>query len=192
LLDVMKTPQGVIYWQVTGWHHQRIDKPQESKIQEGSKIDPDAFQEYSGNTPGAFPPYRIGKDRKGKDRKGDSSVVEHSTTEPPQPEPTTFLVFPIVGDAEDPWWVLTIEHRDRLQELYPTLDVTSECRKALARCEAGSPKTRRGMPKYLANWMNRATERSPGRYQGNGSKEPDLDAIDAEVDRRRAERWQPK
>lgn len=50
------------YLQVTGWHHQRIDKPQKQK-----------FPEPSENTPGTLPPRArgLGKEGKGKDSKGE-------------------------------------------------------------------------------------------------------------------------
>jgi hypothetical protein len=49
--------------------HQRIDKPQPSKI-EGLAVEWVAFQEHSKNDPGAFP---VGVERKGVERKGKGS-----------------------------------------------------------------------------------------------------------------------
>lgn len=51
---------GQRYIQITGWHHQRIDKPQPPKC-------PAPVGDHSGNDPGMVAPDRIGKDRKGKD-----------------------------------------------------------------------------------------------------------------------------
>jgi len=48
------------FLQVTGWHHQRIDKPQDPKY-------PGPDESHSTNAPGTFPPDRIGEDRKGED-----------------------------------------------------------------------------------------------------------------------------
>jgi hypothetical protein len=50
------------YLQITGWHHQRIDKPQAGKC-------PSPVNGYSKNVPRTIPPDRIGEDRIGEDRK---------------------------------------------------------------------------------------------------------------------------
>ena len=47
------------YLQITGWHHQRIDKPQKPKY-------PAPLLDHSKNGTGTIPPDTIGKDRKGK------------------------------------------------------------------------------------------------------------------------------
>lgn len=54
---------GVDYFVVTGWHHQRIDKPQKPKC-------PAPPQDHSANDPGPFPPDRKGKEGKGRERNG--------------------------------------------------------------------------------------------------------------------------
>lgn len=56
--------EGKEYFQVTGWHHQRIDKPQSPKH-------PGPVPDNSKNGRGTF---GVGKDRKGKDRKGKGSA----------------------------------------------------------------------------------------------------------------------
>lgn len=48
------------YFYVTGWHHQRIDKPQPARY-------PDPFQEHSENDAGTLPPDRKGYEGIGKD-----------------------------------------------------------------------------------------------------------------------------
>lgn len=48
------------YLQITGWQHQRIDKPQPAKY-------PAPFFEHSKNDPVPLPPDTIGEDRKGKE-----------------------------------------------------------------------------------------------------------------------------
>ncbi len=50
------------YFYVTGWKHQRIDKPQSPKY-------PDPFQENSTIIPRTIPPDRIGKDTIGEDKR---------------------------------------------------------------------------------------------------------------------------
>jgi len=58
-------------------------------------------------------------------------------------------------------WHLTVSQIADWQAIYPSLDIVAECRKALAWLKANPQKKRTygGMPKYLVNWLNRATER---------------------------------
>jgi hypothetical protein len=154
LIEIHESPQGVCYWQVTGWHHQRIDKPQDPKFDEGPAITEAEFQERSKNVPRPFPPDRIGEDRIGKDRIGDSSFLEDSKNKP-------VLLYPVVGDAKSTTWGLGQDRIDHWKDLFPGLDVLAECRKALAYVE-GTPakrKTARGMTRYLTGWLTRATDR---------------------------------
>lgn len=48
------------FLQITGWHHQRIDKPQPARY-------PAPFIDNSANAPGTLPPDRKGKEGKGKE-----------------------------------------------------------------------------------------------------------------------------
>jgi len=54
------TAEGKGYFEVTGWHHQRIDKPQDPKY-------PPPGEYHSENVPRTILPDRKGKDRKGKE-----------------------------------------------------------------------------------------------------------------------------
>lgn len=51
---------GIGYFCITGWKHQRIDKPQDAKY-------PGPVDDHSKNDPGTLPPDRKGKDRIGKE-----------------------------------------------------------------------------------------------------------------------------
>lgn len=64
--------EGKEYLQITGWAHQRIDKPQPAKY-------PAPFFDESGNVQGMIPPDRIGEDKKGEERKGDIQAVAKAT-----------------------------------------------------------------------------------------------------------------
>lgn len=184
LIEARLSPQGFIYWQVTGWHHQIINKPQKPKIQEGDVITTGTVPEQSRNTTAGRE--RKGKDRKGKDeegkgREGISSFTEESVNEPAKPDKPPVFTFPCSGEPKT--WDLTPSHLQRLIELYPTLDVQAECRKALAWCEAGNAKTARGMPRFLTNWLNRATDRKPTAHQSNGRE------TRGDRNKRLAEQW---
>lgn len=85
------------YFYVTGWHHQRIDKPQPAKY-------PDPLAEDSEIAPGTFPPDKIREDKKGKDTKGNDPNFEefwkcYPTREGSNPKATALLSFKKAVDA---------------------------------------------------------------------------------------------
>ena len=57
------------YFYVTGWHHQRIDKPQSAKY-------PDPISDHSRNVRGAIPPDTILKERKDSSPNGKDEGFE--------------------------------------------------------------------------------------------------------------------
>lgn len=91
-----------------------------------------------------------------------SPGAKSGSPEPPSDsEPSaTVAVFSVVGKG-GPEWALPERLVDSWLELYPTIDVMVEIRKAVAWI-AGNPgrrKTASGMPRFLVNWLNRATDR---------------------------------
>ena len=66
--------------------------------------------------------------------------------------------YPVVGDSAGEW-ALTLAQVDIWRDLYPTINVFDECRKAKAWLLANPSrrKTPRGMPPFLVNWLNKAT-----------------------------------
>lgn len=60
------------YLQITGWSHQRIDKPQPAKY-------PAPFFDGSPTVPRTLPPDRIGEDKKGKEKEKNSRSVAAAT-----------------------------------------------------------------------------------------------------------------
>jgi len=87
---------------------------------------------------------------------------------PPAAEETHLLVFPCVGAP--PTWPLTEHFVAELRRLYPTINPLAQCELAKSKIErkAVSPKTARGMPKFLFAWMDRATDR-PARAPLSGT-----------------------
>ena len=69
---------GALFWQVTGWHHQRIDKPQKPKYPGPEEGIPRTFQECSQNTP-AGSEGSEGSDRKGSEKRKPSSRAKEKT-----------------------------------------------------------------------------------------------------------------
>lgn len=66
---------GARYWHVTGWKHQRIDKPQPGKYPLPTDANSESVTgkstEHSATIPGTFPPEGKGRERKGSEGKGD-------------------------------------------------------------------------------------------------------------------------
>ena len=88
--------------------------------------------------------------------------------------PSPYLTFPTQGKPE--LWVLTVAQVEEWQGLYPGLVIHAECRQALAWLQAnpGRKKTAGGMPKFLVNWFNRATDHrvsSDRRDEPRGSQD---------------------
>lgn len=71
------------FLEITGWHHQRIDKPQPARYPEPIRA---PFQDHSKNDPGTFPPDSKGKDSKGKDTIEGSGAPQNGHAPPPKPK----------------------------------------------------------------------------------------------------------
>jgi hypothetical protein len=87
--------------------------------------------------------------------------------EPPTPDQIEFE-FPCDGEPDS--WPLTKPLVARWSELYPKLDILSECRKALAWVESNpeNRKTAGGMTRFLNGWLARSSDRSPARNEIRG------------------------
>jgi hypothetical protein len=127
----------------------------------------------------ALPPQeRTGEDRTRQERRGeDTSCVE--TGQPsstpakaiaPGVEPAV-LEFPCDGNPSA--WRLTASQAAEWQRLFPSLDIVSECRAALAWVLADSShrKTARGMLKFLVGWFGRSQDRGRGRANGSAARQ---------------------
>lgn len=77
-------------------------------------------------------------------------------------------------------WELPATMGDHLVDAYPKLDVAAELKKAAVWLEAnaGRRKTVRGMPAFLAGWMNRAAERTGGGHKHRPSMEELLKCLE--------------
>lgn len=82
------------------------------------------------------------------------------------------LVFECSG--KEPTWELHQAQIDDWRKLYSGLDVLAECKKAWAwhKAKSGNKKTARGMPAFLVNWLNRATNSG-----GNSNARPASPAL---------------
>lgn len=97
--------------------------------------------------------------REGNGREQEGKGTEESAVTPSVPTPTpSVLTFPTVGSGPTSW-ALTVAQVVAWQTCYQGTDVEAECRKALAWVQANRPKTAKGMPAFLVNWLNRAVQR---------------------------------
>jgi hypothetical protein len=78
--------------------------------------------------------------------------------------PAVALTFPVIGGSGT--WDLTESQLEKFKAVYgERLDVLFECQKSLVWVES-SPnhrKTPKGMNRFLVGWLNKATDKSPGK-----------------------------
>ena len=97
--------------------------------------------------------------------RSDEIRSEENTSSPSATQSAdVFLTFPVAGAPGT--WNLTVPQVDEWSELYPSIDIRAECRKALAWVKANNKKTAKGMPKFLVFWLGKATNDLRGN--GNG------------------------
>jgi hypothetical protein len=174
LLVLCETEDGRFFYQVTGWHHQVINRPQKSRFPAGKPVIHGMFSECSVSVHAG----KEGNGKEGNGMEGSSSFTECSVNEP------AVLTFPCHGSPEH--WDLMQSQIDEWAKLYPTVDVLAESRKALAWAKANGLKTSKGMPKFLVGWFGRTNDRSGGRQSPNGTRQrqaPTADEIEAMANR---------
>lgn len=151
------------YFQVTGWHHQRIDRPQKPKY-------PSPSDDRSSNTRRSLAPE--GKGREGKE--GESSLRSDSSTDPGEAgngrdHDPPFLNLPCLENKTFPITEGMVAHYG---ERFPGIDVRQELRNAVTWAE-DNPKRRKtlsGAKRFLTGWLTRAQNRGGG---GSQSQRPE-------------------
>jgi hypothetical protein len=163
---------------VTGWHHQRIDKP-------NCKYPPPpneaSFDNHSDNgsrtVQDQLPPdgSRVESSRresKGVERKGNGDFSgEPAEPASPQP-PADVAAFPCVGKVGQ--WMLPQPKLDEWTACFPALDVLGEVRKArqLLVDNPGRRKTAKGMTRFVFGWLERSQNRRGGKPSPEKSRLP--------------------
>lgn len=96
---------------------------------------------------------------------GDTCTETLPASSVPDDPPPSEVVETFPTEGKKRHWHLTKAELAELQNYFPSLDVHAECLKALAWCKANPTKrkTARGMPAFLTNWLNRATNRGGQR-----------------------------
>lgn len=92
------------------------------------------------------------------------------------------MTFPVDGKGKKTWH-LTAKHIAEWQQSFPALDITAECRKALAWINANPSrrKTHRGMPAFLVNWFSRAQNNNRSTTSSNPASK--RESVDDRIDR---------
>jgi hypothetical protein len=146
------------YLEVRNWlSHQRIDRPTPSKIPSLANTREDSRGLVEDSS----------LDRKGMDgiKEGNGKDICGETAKPSSPpdEQPAVLEFPC--DGEPDVWRLTEVQVAQWQLLFPSLDVVSECRTALAWVLAtpARRKTSRGMSAFLVGWFGRSQNSGHGK-----------------------------
>jgi hypothetical protein len=160
--------------------HQRIDKPQKSKLFEvfaanheqngNSKNVLGTFVEDSKNAPR---PERKGKEGEGEmegEMEGDSCPQPDKQADGPETkefDPTScrFPVFPCSGQSnQNRTWQASPDQIDGWRNAYPNVNIDEHHRRAHAWIMAnlGKRKTRNGMPKFLNGWFAKQQDRGGG------------------------------
>jgi hypothetical protein len=146
--------------------HQRIDKPQKSKLEDvfaenyeqndDSKTIPRTFLECSMISP------RLewkGKEQ-GKEMERISSEAGKQPSKQFDPASCCYPIFPACG--EPPTWEATERQIAEWSAAYPAVDVGSACRRAHAWVMANltKRKTAKGYPKFLNGWLARTQDKT--------------------------------
>lgn len=167
--------ENVVFWQVTGWKHQRIDRPsfkyppsdpegRPLPIESHSTIIRRAFDEHS-------PPECKGMEGSGVEGSGkdDCGVGEVSPTPPKIADPSGFTF--VVSDGSE--WSLSLAKFNEYRKTFPELDLDREFRLAAQwlRDNAKKRKTPKGMPAFLGSWLGRSQNRG-GADRGGSVASP--------------------
>jgi hypothetical protein len=160
------------YLHVTGWKHQRIDKPQAPRHplpgDEDSRIVPrtvqEPIQERSGsdskNVLVAFPP---------EGKEGRKEGILRIPGMVPEPAELPFVTLPVVGGEEYP---VTDAQVAEWRIAFPAVDVPQKLR-AMRQWLLANPnrrKTPRGVLRFVVAWLERDQNRG-GSKGGNGAED---------------------
>lgn len=173
------THENVHYWWVTGWHHQRIDRPSykfPGPLNPNDTVDISTnarrtLDESSSNGSRALD---YGKERKGKERKGmeGNEEADASSCAEPQSAAAPIVSIPL-NDKTD--FGISQQQIDEWRELYPGVDVVQELRnmRGWSTANPSKRKTRRGVLRFINGWLSREQD-DAGRKSsgGNGTANP--------------------
>ncbi len=155
---------------ITGWHHQRIDKPQPAKY-------PEPPDQTSTNVPRTLPPDRKGKERKGKEGKEGKGERTRARASNPNDShlteiPEHMIRMARVSKLDD--LTVTRPLREWAKQEAPDVTLDEALEEFRDYCLAKDPKFK----DYMAAFRN-SLRRTEARAQGrNGSKPSLMETID--------------
>lgn len=131
----------------------------------------------------------IKNDKKEKNEKNDKNIdIEYSDTTyphtlaeshlddaPPQYEVEAPVELIPLNDGSG--WRPTMTEYEEYERLYPNVDIDQEFRKMRGWCMSNSRKTKRGIKRFVNNWLSRAQDKSKGNSTGGSRSSPYMDAI---------------
>jgi hypothetical protein len=146
--------EGVAVWQVTGWHHQRIDKPGKSTL----PPPPEKFQEHSENAPRTFPDRSAPEGSRVELSRVELRKEPASAGSPPSRKLANGSGerFAVAGEKT---WELPEEKLAEYREAFPGLDLAAEFRKArlwLDEHRERKPRSGTGVQRFVTRWLGRA------------------------------------
>jgi len=139
------------YWQVTGWHHQKIDRPTYKY--------PPSPDSSSSNVPRTLdetsPPE--GKGKEGKVRERNIGSVGESSP----PSPVAFTLPLNTGDQ----FPITEAQVAEWSSLYPNVDVIQQLRSMKGWCDSNPSKrkTKNGILRFVNSWLSREQDKGPSK-----------------------------
>lgn len=153
---------GKRYLAITGWHHQKIDRPQDPKYPA-----PPAFVERSTNDRDSSSNVRDGEEKRGEEGKGESSLRSDSRARASRPS--------VEGSRIEPDWTPTEE--DRRQAASEGLTGTEIGREAQRfrdywRAKSGREALRADWSAMWRNWCRKAAEDRGRVPMGEGGADP--------------------
>lgn len=166
------THENVVFWQVTGWKHQKIDRPNYKYGPLDASGIPLPIDEHvvsirrmldDHSPPEGSLPEGKGVYRKGRDVCG---VVDKSPT---PPDDGSGYVFVVSSGQE---WELSKTKLSEYRGTFPELDLDSELRRACQwlRDNPKRRKTPRGMHAFLGSWLDRSQNKGVVNRSTTGKK----------------------
>lgn len=198
LIEVYKSKSGVLFFVVSGWHHQKIDRPQPARFPSPNECEPieycddirRQFDERSTNDRRPFVSDTIRYDTIGYDTY--SFEVGHTDSNPLEVPATVGTPFDTVGKTKQ--WLMPKQLYDSIKAAYPDINISAEFKKAKAWLAANPSKrkTANGMPKFLHGWIGRSQNNGNGKAAKPPPKETSrtMEEIIADDERREREQEQ--
>jgi hypothetical protein len=181
--------EGKAYLQVTGWHHQRIDRPNYKFPPFDEYGKPAPIDDYSTTirrtvderSPSDHP--RIGKEGKGKERKGEGGAIDDKSPTPPAPAPDLEPTTPTEGETPTPKAISRQPPPiEDIRALFAELGQPDQAEAFRDHYAANGWVQGRGKPirdwsAAARNWVRRENEFGRGRGGGRGGKVPGFEEV---------------